>query len=136
MKTFWTCILVGDVHAGTSRRIKRCSCWWTGGDQQINVPNSKLSTTLLNGYIYLRNECSLSFSLNKTVEGCKEPSKQCIKFHDILLFSVLITSYFFFPRQLAYFSIILGRQSACFLRCCQAFPVKAIILKGKAIQQR
>lgn len=26
----------------------------------------------LNGYVYLRNECSLSFSLNKTVEGCKE----------------------------------------------------------------
>ena len=72
MKTFWTCILVGDVHAGTSRRINRCSCRWTGGDQQINVPNSKLSTTLLNGYVYLRNECSLSFSLNKTVEGCKE----------------------------------------------------------------
>lgn len=50
-------------------------------------------------------------------------SKQCIKFHDILLFSVLITSYLFFPWQLAYFSIIPGCQSACFLCYCHALPM-------------
>ena len=64
-QTFWTYILVGDVYAGTSRRIKGSFCWRTGSDQQIDVSNSKFSATSLNGFFYLWNKSSLLFSLKK-----------------------------------------------------------------------